>query len=220
MRINAYMAEIGKLHKRTETLLVDEDVLTADVKLPTETITIFLGEGEIKYLLNGIDMQAQGIRNRYTASEKAWEIALGDLRTKVELAENLNPKLVRVAVAPYMKDVVLDRITGIEDDIPDPEVILNIVAVKREKLLEGMLLEHALPGNFRLELPLNSPSKVYKLSVTVSGHLAWIFYGGTNDRSSASVKENLSFLNNFDAIKVQVEKAAKVVKAAMDLSSK
>lgn len=220
MKFSDWYEELKKLKERTDPLLVDEEVLTIDINIASiNKIMVFLASDGIKFLQNGTDIRDNGVRNYYTASEKEWERALGDLRTKVTLAESLHEKLVKIAVNPYMKEVVLDRMTGVEEDIPPNDVILQMAAVRREKELIGILKMQAKDGAVRLEIPLESPSSCYELSMSVSGNMAWVYWGGKASRSEASVKENLSFLNHYSAIKEGIEKCAKVVKAAVSVSN-
>lgn len=216
MRHKEWIKQLTDLHTRSKKLIVDESVLVTKVQRepnnPNADVTVLLAEDGIRFLNIVGNVISEGtVQDYYAAGNNAWGAALGDLRAKIEMAESISEKMVHAAVAPYMKEAVLDRLVG-ADDIPSNETILKIAAKKREIILHQILPDPFLfPKDFRLDCPLPSPSKFYNLQVEYWLYNRYVIYGDKNNRDEATIKQNLSFLDNFEEIKRTITRLAKIM---------
>jgi hypothetical protein len=214
MKFSDYTSELDKLHERSKALLVDEEVLCESFNLKTgEHLTVFLGD---KIMVRKNQEPAQEgsyqLRPYYTTRDNAWLEALGDLKTKITLAEALNKKLVKDLVQPYLKEAVLDRLTG-QDDVSDNEELLKRCAQKRIRKLQKTLPQRSY-ANCAFHLP--SPSVNFTLQVKFVHSSPEILWGDGFE----GLKANWSFLQNYEKIVETVAKFAALIEPVFDFCEK
>lgn len=203
MRYNEWQKKLADLQERTKNLIIDEELLCESVTIGGDTYEVFLGTS-VRFWKNGKETY---FNNEYSAKEKGWQKLLGGLETKVTMAEALHPKLLNVLVKPYLKEAVLDRLTGV-DDVGDNEAVIKKVAAKRIDQLEKLIPHHR---DATFNITLKSPNKHYALKVNSLRWRTDVIYG------DGKLKANLSLLENYDAIRDTVAQFASHIKAAMKL---
>jgi hypothetical protein len=139
-------------------------------------------------------------RSHYSAREPAWQTLLGGLETKITMARELDTLLKDAIAEKYMKDAVLERLTGNEDILDNETIILKARDKRIEKL--GDILpstDHRFSADFKLP----SPSKNYELTIQYQFGLKTIVYGG-----GTGIKNSWSFLQHYDEIETTVKQFA------------
>jgi hypothetical protein len=221
LKYSDWSQALSNLKDRAMPLLVDEELLTDRITvkdvavsnkrasnrgatLEEHTYEIYLGD-EIAYRVDGKKSGDYVFRQAYRATEKAWQTLLGSLTTKITMAEQLHQRVLRLAVQPYIKEAVMDRLLG-EGDIPDNEVILKNAANKRighfNELIKS-LDKDSTGGDFRGNVPLPSPSPNYNFVMAFSRWGAAFQYGQTQEMKG--MKCCWSFLMNFEELEATVK---------------
>jgi hypothetical protein len=218
LRYNEWAKEIETLGLKARSLLVDEEVLTESVKIGEDTFKIFLGD-RVRYSINGC--KSDYFRREYQAKEPKWQVLLGGLKSKVAMAETLNTKLLDAMVAPYMKEAVMERLTGAETDIQDNETILRKCVAKRLEKLNKTIPEVYLGVEFKIK----SPSENYDLGIHYSWHTAAVRYGAVESANLAAIskvgiKNCWSFLCNFEQITLRVNEFSVIMKQLVKILDK
>jgi hypothetical protein len=215
LKYSDWSQALSNLKNRAMPLLVDEELLTDRITvkdvavsnkrasnrgatLEEHTYEVYLGD-EIAYRVDGKKASEYELRQAYRAPEKAWQTLLGSLTTKIDMAEQLNHRILRLAVQPYIKEAVMDRLLG-EGDIPDNDVILKNAAAKRlAGFTNGTLpFDKDSTGDFRGNVPLPSPSVNYQFKVNWT-HWGTSFQYGPFPEMKGT-KCCWSFLMNFDEL--------------------
>lgn len=201
--------QLGELAAKAKTLLVDEEVLTESFTAEADgaanagaVFQVFLGD-EVEYRMNGQNASEHQFRQEYRASEKGWVRMLGGLRTKIAMGEVLNPKLLMAMVQPYLKEAVLERLTG-EGEMPDDEMVIRNAVLRRVTRLNNLLPDTASIHDNQ-NFPLPSPSEHYGLQVQYEySGVGGVAYG----QGFAGIKTCWSFLTNFEQIESTVKEFA------------
>lgn len=211
MKFTEWATEITSLKDLTAKLLVDEEVLSETIEIKEHKLRVFLGD-KVTYSLDNEEISGYNMRRLYSAKEKAWGSLLGNLKTKVTLAQSLNQKLLGSLVEPYIKDAVLERLSGNSDQLDNEEIILR-AATKRRAKLEEMLPES--PCNFRADFELPSPSMNFQLTVRFRFYNTKDVVYGDN-----GIKAKWSFLQNYSAIEASVSKFCKLITPVFEMICK
>jgi hypothetical protein len=216
LKYNEWFNELQKIHEETKGLLVDEEVMCESITIKdkfsiSRRYSIFLGD-EIRFNINGLSGSAYEFKKAYSSKNPDWQSMLGGLRTKVTMAKILNEKLLGAMVEPYLKEAVLDRLTG-ENEMPGNEEIIRKAAARR--LVKLKLLLPKMDGQFRAEFPLPSPSENYTLQAKYRFGSVDVEYG-----NPTGLKCCWSFLLHYDEIVATVEKFAVVFKPVAELCGK
>jgi hypothetical protein len=196
--------KIEELHKKTTSMLVDEEVLCEAVKIGEREFSVFLGDNLV-YRLDGVKTGYYEFKRAYSVREKGWDRLLGGLTTKVTLAESLNIKLIKALIDPYMTEAVLDRLTS-GADIADNETILRNAVERRVEKLKDKIPKFDTDCSFSLP----SPSENYELAIIFNSNIRIghrVSYGNMN-----GLKCCWSFLQNYEKIEQTVEEFSGLIK--------
>jgi len=216
VRYQEWYTKLVEIHSKATPLLVDEELFTESVIIDKDKYTVFLGD-TITFRKNDLVTARLGdweIKKLYSAKEKSWQVLLGGLETKVKMAEKFNETLISAVVEPYLKEAILDRLTGAEDQ--SNEQILRIATAKRMAKLKRLLpkIDYSIfDGTFEL----HSPSKNYSLEVKYDADPA-ILFGGEKD--IIGLKKCWCFLRNYDEIHDEVKALIEVLKPVMAMCQK
>jgi hypothetical protein len=215
LKYNEWLKKLEELHEKTKTMLVDEEVLCEAVTITQHEYKVFLGD-QIIFKVDGKTESIYDFKRAHSTREKGWDRLLGGLTTKVEMAQELNIKLINALVTPFLKEAVLDRLTGAAD-IPDNEQIIRTAVDRRiEKLEKLVSVKDVFRSGRNLEFPLPSPSENYDLQINIivgyRGSLASVVYGNKN-----GLKCCWSFLQNFDKIEETIKRFAVVFAPLVEL---
>ena len=205
MRFSEFHQKLEEIHKKTSDFLVDEDVLSEVLSLKNgHEFKIFLGdELVVKQRDTGVPdwgySTIYDLRPLYNSRAKEFTELLGSLEAKIAMAGTLNKKLVDALVQPYLKESVLDRLTG-NDEMPDNFQVIKIAANKRLLKLNNRIPTG--PRSFSEIFKLPSPSEVYGLAVQFWTTSSRILYG--EEAEITGLKRAWSLLQNYDKVEAQV----------------
>ena len=209
MKAMEWYNEAEALCKRVKLLLVDEDLMSESAQIGSDTWRIYLGE-KLKFFKNDKEMDWYSLKKEYSSRDAVWQNLLGNLKTKVTMAESLNEKLLNYYVQPYIKEAVMERLTSGSDTGGDEE-ILKMVARKRWSKLNSMLIPckaEYLYGDF----PLPSPSENYPLKACFRYNSGGYLTYGTETSIDKELKSMWSFLQHFDDIENTVKRFTEAFK--------
>ena len=205
MKYVDWLLKIKELQKKSSKMLVDEDILSETVIIEQKTYGIYLGDN-IGFKIEDKDVSEYDFRSIYTAKEPAWQTLLGGLETKVTMAQELDTLLKDAVAEKYMKDAVLERLTG-NEDISDNETIILKAKTKRIEKLAKLL--PSTNYSFTASFKLPSPSKNYVLEVSFKYDNREVHYGGLPGNG---IKTCWSFLQHYDQIEATVKQFAEYFK--------
>jgi hypothetical protein len=207
LKFREFEEEVNTLRERTRELLIDEELLSETFNVKDKRVRIFLGD-RIKISIDGdTDNSFYDLKSYYTSKDKIWEEVLGAFKTKIAMAEVIHGKLIAELIRPYLKETVLDRLTGTSEDIPSNEEILKKAVERRKNKLNSIL---PIVSKTKIVWDLPSPSKNFRLSAIVGYSGPYIIYG------DGGIKSNWSFLCNYPQIEATVQQFNSLLKPLLE----
>jgi hypothetical protein len=128
------------------------------------------------------------------------------------MAKILNEKLETAIIQPYLKEMVLDRLTGKEYRTDNKAIIDNAVNRRMKEL--GSKIRS---GNSSFTFWLSQKLFPYRLGIHFNYGSVDIMYGALSGASGTHLRNNWSFLQNYDQIKRIIESFNKVWSPVVDL---
>lgn len=215
MKFSEYQREIEALQQKTADTLLDEEMLSESVEIDHVKYSIYLGD-HIIYRVN--DNEDEWVLKRaYNASDRGWPTLLGGLKTKVEMAMSVN-NLVQEAIAEkYLKEEVLERLTGTGGADSDNVTIIRKAANKRINKLAKMMPRYKYL-NAAFSLP--SPSSNYTLELKYPPNGTAYFEYGELPNVTAGIKCCWNFLQHYDELEATVKQFAELWKPVVKFVTK
>ena len=215
MKFSDYQREIEALQAKTANTLLDEEMLSESVEIDRVKYSIYLGD-KIVYRVNDNEDE-WGLKRAYSSSERGWPTLLGGLKTKVEMAMQVD-SLVQEAIAEkYLKEEVLERLTGTGGADSDNATIIRKAANKRINKLNKMVPKYKYL-NAAFEMP--SPSSNYTLALKYIPNGNAYFEYGELPNNNAGIKCCWNFLQHYDELEATVKQFVELWKPVVKFVSK
>ena len=163
MRFRELEYSIDELHQKTKNFLVDSDMISETIHTKAgKKVTVVFGEKEPLVWVNDEKLgNFHYCSTVYSSKDPAWQALSSALRTKVEMARKLNDKLISALIQPFIKEAVLDRLTGAES--ATNETIIENAFARRLTRLKSIIPD--LQTKERIMFPIKSPLENLKLEL-------------------------------------------------------
>ena len=197
-------------------MLVDEELLKEAIVIQGKTYSIYLGD-QIIYKVDGNIVNEWQFKSKYSSGESLWQMMLGSLQTKINMALSLNDLLFEAIAEKYLKEEVLERLTGAGDANSDNLTIIRKAANKRIHNLENKLPKSQYLNVVFISLP--SPSDVYDLTINYKKDSAYMEYGELPN-NTAGIKCCWNFLQHYDELEAATVKFVELWKPVVKFLNK
>ena len=218
MRFNEWQSQLETLHEKTQNMLVDEEILNESITIDGKTYSIYLGDNII-YRVDSTVVNEWQFKSAYSATQGLWQMMLGSLETKISMALSLNDLLFEAIAEKYLKEEVLERLTGVGGADSDNLTVIRKAANKRIAKLQNLLPKYPYFGG---SFVLPNPSKVYILQISYPNNSAsgpYVAYGDLPN-ARAGIKCCWNFLQNYEQIETTFIKFVELWKPVIKMVEK